>query len=498
MTASVSRSLSRLGFVACLFVANQLFAQLPAQQGIFNVRSFGALGNGAALDTAAISKTIHAAHDSGGGVVYFPPGIYRSGTLELLSNVTLNLEAGALLQGSPNVADYGQSVDFGFGRDYGVNSSGEGTRVGLIVARKAQNISITGRGRIDGNGDAFFDPKSLHNGADFDSQYTRQGANYDGPQFGLPFGPLEPNPSGRPGTMIILSDCRNILVRDITLTNAPNWTLHLQESEQALITGIHINNNVLLPNNDGIDCMRCKSIHISDSDFHTGDDDLAIVSSDDVQVTNCTLFSYSAAIRLEDTRDSTFSNLSIHANRGLAVFSRGEEHTAHVLFSNITMQTMLITGHWWGKGEPIYIASRSGNGKSEVRDVHFTNLTIEAEGGIMIYGATDSIIRDIFLEQVRMHVRAPNAQYAASVGGNFDLRWTATNLAEAIFKHDIPAIYLRYVDGIRIRDFDLTWGENLPGYFSGAWEAQDAKNLDFVDFRPTPARSALAPLSPAH
>jgi len=283
--------------------------------------------------------------------------------------------------------------------------------------------------------------------------------------------------------MIIFSHCHNILIRDVTLSNAPNWTLHLQGSDQATISGIHINNDVLIPNNDGIDCMLCKHVHISDCDIRTGDDDFAIVSSEDVNVSNCSLFSYSAAIRLEDSRYSTFSNLSIHTNRGLAVFSRGEEHTAHVLFSNITMETFLITGHWWGKGEPIYIAARRGNRKAEVRDVHFTNITIEAESGIMIYGAADSVVREISLQEIRMHVRAPQKRIAQSVGGNFDLRWTATGLQEAIFKHDIPALYLRYVDGLRIRDFALTWDEHVPSYFAGALEAVDSKNLDYADFR---------------
>ena len=72
----------------------------------------------------------------------------------------------------------------------------------------------------------------------------------------------------------------------------------------------------------------------------------------------------------------------------------------------------------------------------------------------------------------------------------------APRSGEAIFKHDIPALYVRYADGVRIRGFDLTWGENLPAYFSGALEAEDAKNLDYVDFKPSSAAgSPAAPVS---
>ena len=124
---------------------------------VFNVKDFGAMGDGQTLDTAAISKTVRAASGAGGGRVLFPPGIYVTGTFELLSNVALDVQAGAVIQGSKNLADYGTIAEYGFGRQYGVNSTGEGDRVGLVVARRAENIAIVGQGAIDGSGNAFFD-----------------------------------------------------------------------------------------------------------------------------------------------------------------------------------------------------------------------------------------------------------------------------------------------------------------------------------------------------
>ena len=473
-----------------------LLATISASaQTVFNVKEYGAAGDGRTLDTVAIGKAIHAANAAGGGTVLFPPGKYLSGTFELLSNVTLNLDPGSIIQGSGNVADYGATGDFGLARNYGVDSSGEGLKVGLIVARNARNVSIIGRGVIDGNGDSFFDLSKPHNTRDFDPVYTRQGDAFDDPKLGWQYGPVDTKEAGRAGTMIIFFNCKNILLRDITLSNAPNWTLHLQSSENAVITGLHIMNDLLLPNNDGLDCMRCKNVHISDCDILAGDDDFAIVGSENVQVANCSLTSYSAAVRLEDSHYVTFDNLSIHANRGLAIFSRGQEHTAHVLFSNIVFETQLITGHWWGKAEPIYIASRGGQGQSEISDVQFINMTGEAEGGMMIYGSPDSAIRDISLDNVKLRIRAPQARNSQSVGGNFDLRWTATNFGEAIFKHDIPALYARYVNGLRIRGFQLSWGDGLPSYFSNAIEAEDFGNLDFADFKGGPA--PVSPSAPA-
>ncbi len=450
---------------------------------VLNVRDFGAAGDGQSLDTAAIKKAITMAASLGGGTVLFPPGVYVSGTFELLSNVTLDLEAGAVIEGSKNLADYGSIHDYGLGRDYGVNYSGESPQVGLIVARDANNISIIGRGAIDGNGDEFFDFSLPHNSPDYAPRYTRQGQDFMNPKYGADFGPVETKPDGRPGTMIILINTKNVLLRDVTLRNAPNWTLHLANCEDAVVTGVHIKNNLLLPNNDGIDCIGSHNVHFSDCDIQAGDDDFAFMSSENVNVTNCSMTSRSAGIRLEDTRYGTFDNLSIHSNRGIAVFERGDGVTAHVLFSNITLETTLITGHWWGKAEPIYIATRAGSvGKGVVRDVRFTNITGEAESGIMIDGSPGSIIRDITFDQIRIEIRAPKPSVAQSVGGNFDLRWTATSLANAVFKHDIPAVYCRYIDGFKIQGFQISWGNDLPEYFSNAIECEDFHDLSVADF----------------
>jgi len=473
--------------IVCLFLPRGAASQEPGPQNtkspaeasvVLDVRGFGATGDGKSLDTAAIKKAVTAAAAMGGGTVLFPPGKYVTGTFELLSNVTLDLEAGAVIEGSKNLADYGSIHDYGLGRDYGVNYSGESLQVGLIVARDVKNISIIGRGAIDGSGDDFFDFSLPHDSHDYDPRYTRQGKDFMNPKYGTESGPVEPKPEGRPGTMIILMNAKNVLLRDVTLRNAPNWTLHLANADGAVVTGIHIENNLLLPNADGIDCIGSRNVHFSDCDIQAGDDDFAFMSSENVNVTNCSMLSHSAGVRLENTRYATFDNLVIHSNRGLLVANRGEEASAHVLFSNIVIETSLLTGHWWGKAEPIYIvAGPSPTGKGGVRDIRFTNITAVGEGGIVIYGSPDSIIRDVTLDQIGLEIRAPKPSVAQSVGGNFDLRWTAANMATAVFKHDIPALYCRYVDGFRIQGFTATWGKDLPDYFSNAVECEDFHEL---------------------
>ena len=463
------------------------FAQEPEK--IFNVRQFGASGDGKTLDTAAISKAIQAANAAGGGRVVFPPGVYLSGTFELLSHVTLDVQANAVILGSPNLADYGSISQFGFAHVYGENSTGEGERVGIIVARNATDIAIVGQGAIDGNADVFFDFQKAHYGMDFDPQYTRQGPEFLKSMLELGDGPVETKEAGRPGTMIVFTNSLNILVRDATFRNAPNWTFHLNHSSRAVIQGIHIVNSLLLPNNDGIDCLGCRDVHVSDCDIVAGDDDFAFYGSENVGVTNCSLVSHSAGIRMENTRWATFSDLTIHSNRGIGIFERSGT-TANVSFANIAIETHLLTGHWWGKAEPIFIAvGPPGAAKSpDVHDVHFTNIFGTAEAGMVLYGDEKSWLKNITFDQVRFTIRSPRKNVAELAGGNFDFRWTATNLSRAVFKHDIPGLYLRFVDHMEIHGLYLDWEQEVPAYFAEAIECEDFRNISMDRFEGRAAR----------
>jgi len=467
-----------------------------------DVRAFGAKGDGVTLDTASISKAILTCAEAGGGTVVFHPGTYVTGTIDLFSNITLQLDAGATLLGSPNLSDYRKLAAYGMGREFGVNSSGEGLLVGMIVARDAHNVAIVGRGTIDGRGDDFMDLNTPHVGADYDAKYTRNPAAFEAAVHSTQFGPVRPKDggNGRPGTMIIFVNCKDVLVRDVTLRASPNWTLHLQSTEQATISGVHIDNDLRIPNNDGIDCIHCRYVHISDSDIRTGDDDLAIFGSEHINVTNCSLVSRSAAIRLESTRNSTFDNLSIDSNRGIGIFhsANSGDSTESVLFSNITMRTKLIGGHWWGKAEPIYVAvspCQQTDCKGGIHDVTFSNISAEAESGILIYGAENDPVRGLTLRGIRLKITAPDPEIASSMGGDFDLRWTAQSLQEAIFKHDIPAMYCRWVQGLRVEGFELRWGENLPEYFSDGLACEHFRDVGIDHFEGRQAQAAGAALN---
>ncbi|HEY0795959.1 MAG TPA: glycosyl hydrolase family 28 protein [Acidisarcina sp.] len=463
-----------------------------------DVRAFGAKGDGVTLDTTAVKAAIAECVRQGGGTVYFGPGRYVIGTVQLYSHIRLELESGAALSGSHDINDYLPSGPFGFARNYGVDLTGEGFVLGMLIAKNAQDISIEGQGEIDGQGDVFMGMKTPHIGVDYMSQYVRNPEKFDAAMASIDYGPVEPN--HRPGTMVVFYHCANVRLTGITLRWAPNWTLHLQDVEGAVISGIQILNDPRIPNNDGIDCMQCRHVRISDCDIETGDDGFAIVGSENLNVSNCSISSRSAAIRLESTKLSTFTGISMDTNRGIAVFANGYENqaskpTEDVTFSNIVIRTHLIPGHWWGKAEPIYIAVQPCAAQAgcavRVRNVVFNNITAEAENGSLLWGGEGSPITGVELNGVRLHMLAPPLAMSEGVGGNLDLRWTATTPRDGIIKSDIPALFAKRVEGLRLRDVEVDWASAVPDYFSDGVRVEDFKDVSIDSFNGRQAHDAF-------
>nr|WP_246326070.1 glycoside hydrolase family 28 protein [Actinomycetospora corticicola] len=233
-----------------------------------DVRAFGARGDGTTRDTAAIQAAVDTAGRSGGTVV-LPAGRFLSGTIELRSHVTLHLSPGAVLLGSPDIADYPA-------HDLGVRDLDIGGRQvwALLHAQGAEQVTIEGTGTIEGNGHAF-------------------------PKVPTPDPEVATGPRPR---MIFLRGCRSVVLRNVTLREAGMWTVHLAQT-----TGVHVENLTVTSSQhvhqDGIVLDSCAGAVVRGCRVDTLDDAVVLKSSypqpcEDVLVTGCTLSSRCAGLKL--------------------------------------------------------------------------------------------------------------------------------------------------------------------------------------------------------
>jgi len=376
--------------------------QLAKPVAGFNILDYGAVGDGQTLNTEAITRTVAACVEAGGGMVVVPSGIYVSGPVDLESHVTLYLQAGAVIKGSGRLEDYPEEQKHGWGE-----GSGESVRAGLITARNAEQVTIVGRGVIDGNAMAFHDPSKLH--GRIVKTYTRQGDAYMDPRFGTQHGPIAHGP--RPGNLLRFFDCRDVVLQSVTIQNSPTWTIQFNRCDTVDVLGVNINSHASqrrVPNDDGIDIFNSKRVHIANCDIQTGDDCIAIFGGEAVTVNNCTLASRSSGLRIGyvggDIRDCTYNNLIIHSNRGISLFVRGEDSIENISFSNIIIRSQLVTGHWWGQAEPIHISAvpwdREARTLGKINNIRFVNISAESNSGIVIHGSDNSPVRNITLENL--------------------------------------------------------------------------------------------------
>ena len=462
---------------------------LPPAGSICDVRVFGATGDGKTLDTGAINTAIRTCSRAGGGTVEFGPGTYLTGTIEILSNITLHLQAGAKILGSPNPGEY---------RSIGRTTEGRSTS--LIIAVKAANIGIRGPGAIDGNGRAFvMHPSRPHPSGELPSFYdpaaTRQGKlfhdrgqeNRDGPD----------EMSNRPGVLVLLVECREIVLRDLTVVDAPNWCVHLAGCHSALLTGLDVRNSLRIPNADAIDVASSQNVRVSNCYLEAGDDGVAVspcadgycpMIAENITVSNCVIVSRSAGVRLgwsaNDIRNLTFEHLIIrNSNRGIGIFVRGRENIENVLFSDIVIETHMMDGQWWGLGEPVHISVMpydSSGPLGQVRNVRFVNVTATSDAPVILYSRDRGKIRDIVFSNYRQRIRDSglNRYY----GGNLDLR-PVTPDALGIRKQDLAGMVIHGVEKLDLRGFDLEWVGTAPDFFKAGIDVTDSKGLTIDGFR---------------
>ena len=483
-----------VGLVAGLLTAGAAGAQT------YSIKTYGAVSDGKTVATKAVQQAIDACNRGGGGTVDVPAGTYLVGTLFLKSNVDLHLNPGAVLKGSPNLADYFAYTMPVYGKNY----------YGIIYADHAENVSLTGAGTIDGNNPVFYDFTQAKKIDTVSTRYTRQKNNYrkvlDG---GLGDGPVVPK--DRPRQMVIFTQCQHVLVSQVSLLNSPFWTMHFADCDAVNVDGIRLWSGLLVPNADGIDVSSCTNVTIENSDIRTGDDALAIVGydhhfeipgfsglrhvSENITVSNCNLQSYSSGIRIgfldqNTVRNVTVSNCHItNSTRGINISLRDEGSLENLTFSNLRIETKLRTGDWWGNGEPIHLSAIRGKESvklGQIKNVQFNNITCVGENGILVYGTAESVIKDVTFTNVTFDFA--DSKLNGVAGGNVDLRGNS-DPKFGLFARDIPGLLAEHVDGLTIRDFKLNWLAPQAPFLTNGIEVNHFKNLRISDFQGTGAPS---------
>ena len=381
-----------------VLVAVLVVAGLPcwAAQAVpfHSVKDYGAVGDGTTKDTEAIRKAISTAASAGGGTVYFPAGQYLTGSIHLQSNITLHLDAGAVLKFSQDFNDYLPMV----------KSRWEGTECTNfsppIYAYRAENIAIVGRGLIDGQGKVWWDymRKARSRGGEEGQSRTqsRRGLSSSPRRIRAARGRWEPVGNFLRPPMIQPFECRNVRIEGISLKDPPFWTINPVYCDNVTVTGISIKNPDDSPNTDGINPDSCRNVHISNCHISVGDDCITIKSGRDedgrrvgrpcenITVTNCTMLDGHGGVVIGSEMSGGVRKIAITncifdgTERGIRIkTTRGrggvieDIRVSNIVMSNIT-RTPFDLNMFYAKSAAEPVSERT----PVLRNLHFSDITV--------------------------------------------------------------------------------------------------------------------------
>lgn len=480
--------------VLILFISLSSLAS-HAQQ-YYDVTRYGAKKDSSAKATAAIKKAIDAASKAGGGTVYFPAGKYLTGPIHLKSNITVFIDAGAELHFSDDFDDYLPMVE---SRYEGVDIMSFSP---LFYAYKAENITIKGRGKINGHGKKWWDyvlnfPK--------DQPRNKWQLIFDSLNKNILL-PDEPGQMKR-GFMrppfIQPMYCKNVLIDGITITNSPFWTINPEFCENITVNAVTID-NPLSPNTDGINAESCKYVHVSNCHISVGDDCITIKSGKDLPgrtknmpaenytITNCTMLNGHGGVVIGSEMSGGVKKIVISncvfdgTDRGIRIkTTRGrggvveDIRVDNIVMKNIKQQAIVLDMQYTkAAAEPlsertpqfrnirlsnITAYTRQAmyiNGLDEmpVQEISLNDVVFEAETGIVIKNA-----KDIELHNVRINTKTGSAlQVERSERLDVDGLLSAKPVAGA------PLIKLNNVQDVMLRNCWPFSGTKIFAAINGA------------------------------
>ncbi len=371
------------------------------------VTQLGAKGDSISNDKPAFDKAMALCKKNKGGTIIVPKGIYTlNGPIHFVSNVNLQIEAGAKIRFSDNPKHYLPMV----------LTSWEGTMLynysPLIYANDCTNIAITGTGTIDGEGSKIWNTFKGKEKAD--KMATREMNHNTTPIQDRKFGEghfLRPQ-------LIQFLNCKNILVENVRIEDAPFWCLHLLKSENSTLRGLKY--NAFNANNDGIDLEYAKDVLIENIDFNNADDNIAIKAgrdhegranaafpSQDIVIRNCR-FKGLHGVVLGSEMSAGIKNVYIDDCKTVGYLKRGiyfktnadrGGYIKNIFVKNIQLDevedAIYITANYMGEGSEF---------PSDVSDIYLSNITCNKarETAIVIQGYPQKKVRNVFLNNIEV------------------------------------------------------------------------------------------------
>lgn len=357
----------------------------------YPVTEFGAVADGVTDSAPAIQRAVDAAHAAGGGRVVVPNGAQiRAGSFELKSGIDFHVAEGAVLLSATDLSAFKHKV-FGSGE--------EADKRLWIGARHACDITLSGSGVIDGQCHAFALGDKGHI-----------------------FSPTLP---WRPA-MTCFEDVSRISVRDLTLRNSANWTLHFTGCRDVHVHDVRILNDLKFPNADGIDPDHCRGVRIERCHIVSADDCIVLKNTaqfvrygpcEDIEISDCRLESVSSAFKIGSESHGDFRRIRMRdcvikrSNRGLAFQIRDGGAVEDATFENIRIGTRRFHPDFWGAAEPIYITTLPRNTASQtgtIANVVFRNVRCDSENGVVIWSDPPGHIHGLRFENVELFLREPS------------------------------------------------------------------------------------------
>ncbi len=435
---------------------------------LYNVKKYGALADGVTDDGEAIQKAIDDCAQNGGGRVILESGSYYSHSVALKENVELHLQKGAVLRASSDIDSYirpCETINDPKTALVGNPVTGKPS-FAFIYGYGAHGCAISGEGVIDANCYAFVERKS---------KYYVTGNFYPRP------------------TVIYIENSNHITVKDVTIKDAPFWTLHPAGCDDVLISNIRILNPIDVANSDGIDPDHCSNVRIIGCHVVCADDCICLKASkgnseygptENVIISGCTLTSTSAAIKIGTEGVGDFRNVIVSdctvskSNRGISIQIRDGGNVENVSFNNIIIETRRFCPDWWGSAEPIAITAFRRDENTvcgHIKNIRFNNIVCKGENGVLVHGTKDNPIEDVHFENVQVTLDKTSKWDC----GLYDLRpaidYGLTDSKNSCF-------YIKNAVGVTIEKSSAGY-KNICGDYAYGLYAENVQGLDMIRFK---------------